>query len=148
MRMPAALSVATAGAAAVAFGALAIGAAMAVPDRPAPAQVEDYLEDLEATPPPAASAAILREATGDTIPAATPPTVASTDDGSTGTADDHGGPGSSDDTPEIPVDDSGPGSVDAPARRRQHRRRARTLGHRLGRTSGAPLRRSDRLISR
>lgn len=79
VRMPTALTVVAAGGAALAFGALAVGAAMAVPDRPAAAHVEGYVQDLEASPPPAASAAILNEATGDTIPSA-PATIEDEDD--------------------------------------------------------------------
>jgi len=55
---------------ALALGAVALGVANAVPNTPPPAYVDHYLEDLRALPPPAESAEIISEATGDTLPAA------------------------------------------------------------------------------
>jgi hypothetical protein len=132
------MSMIAAGGAALVLGGVAIGAALAVPDEPKPAYVEHYVEDLELLPPPAASAAILSDATGGTLPGmpvttelpvVTSVDVGSDDDGSDDIEpdagagrDDSSGPGSSgggEDDPEDDGDDdeddrqddnSGPGS--------------------------------------
>ncbi|MGH9276231.1 MAG: hypothetical protein ACRDZU_16425 [Acidimicrobiales bacterium] len=70
MRAPTIVTVSLAGVAALALAAAAFGAAFAVPDSPPPVHLSDYVADLRETPPPAASAAILAEVTGVSVPSA------------------------------------------------------------------------------